>query len=59
MKVGRDNFYFHDLRHEAVSRLFEQGLMVMDVASISGHSSFEMLKRYTHQNAVGLANKIK
>jgi len=58
-KVGLHNFHFHDLRHEAVSRLFEQGLMVMDVASISGHSSFEMLKRYTHQNAVGLAKKLK
>jgi len=58
-KVGLHDFHFHDLRHEAVSRLFEQGLMVMDVASISGHSSFEMLKRYTHQNAVGLAKKLK
>jgi len=59
IKVGLHNFHFHDLRHEAVSRLFEQGLMVMAVASISGHSSFAMLKRYTHQKAIGLAKKLK
>jgi integrase len=56
-KVGLHNFHFHDLRHEAVSRLLEQDLGVMDVASISGQSSFAMLKRYTHQHATGLAKK--
>ena len=39
---------FHDLRHEAISRLFEQGRSVPEVASISGHSDYRMLARYTH-----------
>jgi integrase len=49
---------FHDLRHEAVSRLFEKGLNVMEVASISGHKTLAMLKRYTHLKAEDLARKL-
>ena len=49
---------FHDLRHEAVSRLFEKGLNPMEVASVSGHKSFQMLKRYTHLKAEDLARKL-
>jgi len=37
---------FHDLRHEAASRLFEKGLNPMEVASMTGHKSMQMLKRY-------------
>jgi integrase len=49
---------FHDLRHEAVSRLFEQGFNVMEVAAISGHRTLQMLKRYTHLKAVDLARRL-
>ena len=28
---------FHDLRHEATTRLLEKGLNIMEVASITGH----------------------
>lgn len=42
------NLRWHDLRHEAASRLFEKGLNPMEVASITGHKSMQMLKRYTH-----------
>jgi integrase len=38
----------HDLRHEAVSRFFEYGLTVPEVALISGHRDPRMLSRYTH-----------
>ncbi len=48
----------HDLRHEAVSRLFERGLNAMEIASISGHKSLSMLQRYTHLNAETLAHKL-
>jgi len=37
---------FHDLRHEAISRLFEKGLNVPEVASISGHKTPSQLFRY-------------
>lgn len=41
---------FHDLRHEAISRLFEQGRSMPEVATISGHRDFRMLARYSHVN---------
>ena len=47
-RVGLVDLRFHDLRHEAVSRLFEKGLNHMEVASISGHKSMQILKRYNH-----------
>lgn len=48
----------HDLRHEAVSRLFEKGLDLMEVASVSGHKTLGQLKRYTHLKAADLAKKL-
>lgn len=53
-----DDLHFHDLRHEAVSRLFEKGLNVMEVASISGHKTLQMLRRYTHLSTESLLAKI-
>ena len=49
---------FHDLRHEGASRLFELGLNVMEVASITGHKTLQMLQRYTHLRAEDLARKL-
>lgn len=44
---------FHDLRHEGVSRLFEMGLNIPHVAAVSGHRSWNSLKRYTHIRQAG------
>jgi integrase len=52
------NLRFHDLRHEATSRLFEKGLNIMEVASITGHKDLRMLRRYTHLKAEDLARKL-
>ena len=49
---------FHDLRHEAISRFFERGLSVAEVALISGHKDPRMLIRYTHLKAVDVALKL-
>jgi integrase len=46
--AGMKNLRLHDLRHEGVSRLFEAGLNIPEVSSISGHLSWVTLKRYTH-----------
>lgn len=48
----------HDLRHEATSRLFEKGLDIMQVKSITGHKSMQMLSRYTHLKADELAKML-
>ncbi len=39
---------FHDFRHEAISRLFEQNLSIPHIASISGHRTISQLFRYAH-----------
>ena len=58
VRAGIDDLRFHDLRHEAVSRLFEKGLNPMEAASVSGHKTLAMLKRYTHLRAEDLAKKL-
>lgn len=52
------DLHFHDLRHEATSRLFEKGLIEMEVASVTGLRSLAMLKRYTHISAEHLARRL-
>ncbi len=49
---------WHDLRHEAVSRLFERGWSVAEVASVSGHKTWSQLQRYTQLRAEDLAKKL-
>lgn len=49
---------FHDLRHEATSRLFEKGLSLMEAATITGHQSLQMLQRYTHLRPSDLLNRL-
>ena len=46
--VGIKDLRFHDLRHEGISRLFEMGRTIPQVAAVSGHRSWTSLKRYTH-----------
>ena len=53
-----EDFHFHDLRHEATSRLFEKGLNAIEVASITGHKTLQMLKRYTHLRTEDLVKKL-
>ena len=48
VRAGVDDFRFHDLRHEGVSRLFETtDLTDSEIMSITGHTSSEMLKAYS------------
>ena len=56
--AGVSGLTFHDLRHEATSRLFERGFSMMEVAAITGHKTLAMLKRYTHLSPTALADKL-
>ena len=58
MRARLPNFRYHDLRHEAVSRFFEMGLSIPEVALISGHRDTRMLLRYTHLRAEDVAEKL-
>lgn len=42
------DLHFHDLRHEGTSRLFEAGFSIEQVALVTGHKDWKMLRRYTH-----------
>ena len=54
-----EDLRFHDLRHEAISRFFERGLSIAEVALISGHKDPRMLFRYTHLRAEDVAKKLQ
>ena len=57
-RANIQNLRWHDLRHEAVSRLHERGLSTVEVASISGHKTLACLARYTHMKVELLAEKL-
>jgi integrase len=46
--LGIQDLRFHDLRHEAISRLFERGYQIHEVAQFTLHESWNELKRYTN-----------
>jgi integrase len=49
-----EDLHFHDLRHEAISRFFAAGYRIEQVALVSGHRDWAMLRRYTHVKAEDL-----
>ena len=52
------DFHFHDLRHEATSRIAEKLDNVLELSSVTGHKTLSMLKRYYHPRASALARKL-
>ena len=57
--AGISGLHFHDLRHEATSRLFEKGFDTMEVRTITGHKTLQMLARYTHLRVEDLVERMK
>jgi integrase len=47
-RLSIEDLHFHDLRHEGASRLFEAGFSIEQVALVTGHKDWKMLRRYTH-----------
>ena len=37
---------FHDLRHEAISRMFDSGMKIHELMAVSGHRTASQLFRY-------------
>ena len=58
-RLGIVDLRFHDLRHEATSRLFERGLSAAEVMSITGHSTSEMVDRYSHYSSALVLDKLE
>nr|WP_269719569.1 tyrosine-type recombinase/integrase [Beggiatoa alba] len=49
-RANIENFRFHDLRHTAASYLAMNGENHLTIASILGHKTLSMVKRYAHLN---------
>ena len=58
VRAGIANFTFHDLRHDALTRLAKQGLSILELRAISGHTTANMLQRYVSIDAGELAMKL-
>ena len=58
-RAGIDGLRWHDLRRECTSRLFERGLSVTEVQSITGHRTLQMLSTYTQHEAEKLVIKLR
>jgi integrase len=56
--AGTQGLRLHDLRHEAISRLFEMGLSIMEVKLISGHKTTKQLEKYLHLRPKDVAKKL-
>ena len=58
-RSGVQDFHFHDLRHESISRLAESGrFQLIELQAISGHRDMRMLQRYAHLCSGQLAQKM-
>lgn len=58
-KAGLEDFHYHDLRHEAISRMAESGKFgLIELQAISGHRDMRMLQRYAHLTSGSLAEKL-
>ncbi|NOT19700.1 MAG: site-specific integrase [Sideroxydans sp.] len=56
-RAGIENLHFHDLRHEATTRLAEK-LAMHELMKVTGHKDTRMLARYYHPRAEDLAKKL-
>jgi integrase len=54
-----DGLVFHDLRHEATSRLFERTtLSELEIAKITGHKDLRSLMRYANLRGSTMAERL-
>lgn len=58
VRAGLDGFCFHDLRHDALTRMAKLGLSVLELRAVSGHTSANTLQRYVAIDACDLALKL-
>ena len=59
LAAGCEDLNFHDMRHEATSRLYERTtLSDLKIASITGHRDPRQLKRYANLRASTLADHL-
>lgn len=52
------DLHFHDLRHEAASRLAEKLPNLIELGAVTGHRDLRSLKRYYHPRTADLVRKL-
>lgn len=57
-KAGIEDLHFHDLRHEATTRMAAKLNNILELSAVTGHKDLKMLKRYYHPNPEELALKL-
>ena len=57
--LGIEDLRFHDCRHYAATSFFKMGLPIELVALITGHKSWENLRRYTQLTAVDVHDALQ
>lgn len=64
-RAGIEGFRVHDLRHTCAPWMVQQGVPLMEVRDVLGHSSIEMTERYAHlapdkpRSAVGVLDRLQ
>lgn len=57
-RAGLADLRLHDLRHEAISRLFEAGFNIKEAQLVSGHRTVQSLLRYVNPQPEALREKL-
>ena len=56
---GRSTCTGHDLRHEALSRLADEGVPVHELQMLAGHANITTTQRYMNARANSLAESMR
>lgn len=57
--LARIDLHWHDLRHEALSRLADDGVPVHELQMLAGHASITTTQRYMNARANSLAESMR
>jgi len=57
--LARVDLHWHDVRHEALSRLADEGVPVHELQMLAGHASITTTQRYMNARANSLAESMR
>lgn len=57
-ELGIVDLHFHDLRHEATTRMANKLVNVLELAAVTGHKDLRTLQRYYNPHPIDLAQKL-
>ncbi len=57
--IRKINLHWHDLRHEALSRLADEGVPVHELQMLAGHANITTTQRYMNARANSLAESMR